>query len=190
MSNEFIALRTRARDKRDKAIAVARREYEAALVSIAALEQDLLGTHPTGRKNISSAIEAVIPRETTFTTVDLMAALEASDSTRNWHKRSVDWTLSRLREKGIVKRLKRASIHEPAVYVRADVNAKAVPLDDMTLLQVIGNVLTKPMTSMEVVVAVLEAGWQTSMSRTNMRNHVVRTLKKNGFKVVAGRWVP
>jgi hypothetical protein len=43
MSTEFNALRARARDKRDKAIEEARRDYEATLVQIAKLEQDLEG---------------------------------------------------------------------------------------------------------------------------------------------------
>jgi hypothetical protein len=38
MSNEFNALRSRARERRDKAIAEARREYSAQLVKIAELE--------------------------------------------------------------------------------------------------------------------------------------------------------
>ena len=39
----FTELRKRARDKRDKAIAQARKDYSETLVRIAALEQDLLG---------------------------------------------------------------------------------------------------------------------------------------------------
>jgi hypothetical protein len=38
MSNEFVALRARARQKRDRLVADAKREYEATLVQIAALE--------------------------------------------------------------------------------------------------------------------------------------------------------
>jgi hypothetical protein len=188
--NEFNALRQRARDKRDKAIAEVRREYEAALVQIAALEQDLLGKVSSRYKKISAAIESVIPRESEFTTADIMAGLEALDPRRSWRKRSIDNHISRLRERGLIKRLKRATVHEPAVYARAEAPVKAAPLDDMTLLQVIGKVLAvRPMTTTEVVVAVLEAGYQTTMAKTALRNHVTRQLGRGGFKQEDGRWV-
>lgn len=187
--NEFNALRARARTKRDNAIAEVRSDYEAALVQIAALEQDLLGKVSSRYKSITAAIESVLPREATFTTVDVMASLEAMDPRRTWRKRSIDWTISRLRERGLVKRLKRATIHEPAVYVRSEAPVEPGPLADMTLLQVIGSVLTRPMTTTEVVVAVLEAGYQTSMSKTNLRNTVTRELGR-AFKCDGGKWMP
>lgn len=189
MSNEFNALRSRARERRDKAIAEARREYSAQLVKIAELEQDLLGKVQANHKSIASAIESVIPRDSTFTTVDLMAALEALDSRRNWRKRSLDNHLSRLRERGLIKRLKRATVHEPAVYAREEAPVKAAPLDDLSLLQVIGKVLVRPMTVTEVAVAVLEAGWQTRMSKGNLRVHVAKSLARGGFKCDGGRWL-
>lgn len=53
----FNALRKQARDKRDKLIAEARRQYEETLTKIAALEQDLLGREPSEHKSIASCIE-------------------------------------------------------------------------------------------------------------------------------------
>lgn len=187
---EFIALRAKARERRDKVIAEARREYEYQLVQIAKLEQDLLGKVSSRHKSISAAVDSVIPRDRSFTTVDVMTGLEAMDPTRVWRKRSVDFVMTRLRERGIIKRLKRASIHEPAVYARSEAPVKPAPLADMTLLQVIGKVLAKPMTSTEVVVAVLEAGYETAMGRNNLRNHVVRELGRAGFKSDGGKWQP
>lgn len=189
MSNEFNALRARARDKRDKAIAEIRAEYEAQLVQIAALEQDLLGKVSSRHKKISSAIESVIPRDATFTTADIMAALEALDPRRAWRKRSIDNHFSRLRERGLIRRIKRATIHEPAVYVRPEAPVAAAPLEDMTLLQVIGKVLVRPMTTTEVCVAVLEAGYQTAMAKTALRNHVTRQLSRGEFKSEGGKWI-
>src|SRR5688572_1575424 len=99
--NEFTALRIRAREKRDKLIAEARKEYDATLVAIAALEQDLLGKVSSRHKTISACIESVIPREDSFTVGYILAGLEALDPGRVWRKRSIDSHLSRLREKGI-----------------------------------------------------------------------------------------
>ncbi len=107
--NEFIALRARARDKRDKAIAQAREEYEAALVQIATLEQDLLGKLPSKHKPMSACIESVIPNDRPFTTLDVLTSLEALDPRRVWRKRSIDNHFSRLRDKGLIRRIKRAT---------------------------------------------------------------------------------
>jgi hypothetical protein len=189
IENEFNALRARARDRRDKAIAAARSEYEAVLVQIATLEQDLFGKLGSRYRSISQAIQSVIPKDTPFNTADLMAALEALDPGRAWRKRSVDWTLVTLRRKGIVKRIKRATIHEPAVYLMGEA-PQVVPLGDMTLIQCIGNVLAGPMNTTEVCVAAVEAGYRTSMSQQNLRNHVHRLLKKNGYKQDGGKWMP
>jgi hypothetical protein len=190
IENEFSALRSRARAKRDRAIAEARQEYEAALVEIAGLEQRLCGKLPKGYKTIVQAIDAVIPREGTFTTLDVMTGLEAFDPKRNWRKRSVDYVLTRMRQRGAIRRLKRATIHERASYVRAEAGTKAPGTGDMTLMQIIGKVLVRPMTTTDVVVAVLEMGYETAMGRNNLRNHATRVLKQGGFKCEGGRWLP
>src|SRR5438105_760429 len=116
--NEFTKLRERAREKRDKAIALARSEYAATLVQIATLEQDLLGKVSTRYKRISACIESVIPRDRPFNTTDIMTALEALDPGRVWRKRAVDSHIFRLRERGLVRRMRKAKGTEPAVYVR------------------------------------------------------------------------
>jgi hypothetical protein len=77
---EFLALRARARDKRDRLIAQARKEYEATLVRIAAIEQDLLGGESSRHKKVSACIESVMPLDRPFTTVDILTSLEALDS--------------------------------------------------------------------------------------------------------------
>ena len=188
MSNEFNALRTRARDKRDRLIAEARREYESTLVDIAKLEQDLLGTRSHRYRKISAAIEAVIPRDRPFTTQDVMSGLEALDPGRVWRMHSVISHVTRLRERGLLTRIKRATKREHAVYTRVENPAKVVPLDDMTLLEVIRYVLTRPMSVTEVAVACLEAGYQTEMSNGNLRTHVKRLLCREGFRQEGGKW--
>lgn len=184
---EFNALRAKARDRRDKALADIRKEYEATLVQIAALEQDLLGKVSTRYRKISTAIESLIPREGSFSTHDIMAGLEAIDPTRNWRKRSLDSYLSRLRDKGIIKRVRRATIHEPALYAMADTDV-ASKADDRTLVQFIRAVLSHPMTTTEVTVAVLEAGFHTAMTRKNLRSTISRELKADGCRCLGGRW--
>jgi hypothetical protein len=56
--SEFVALRKRARIKRDKITAQARAEYEATLVQVAALEQQLTGIRPKRDRSAASCIES------------------------------------------------------------------------------------------------------------------------------------
>jgi hypothetical protein len=73
--------------------------------------------------------------------------------------------------------------------IGGDCSESADRSHDLTLLQVIGKVLTRRMTTTEIVVAVLEAGYQTTMGKTNLRNHVTQLLRRGGFKQDAGKWL-
>lgn len=191
MSNEFNALRARAKARRDKAVTAIQEEYQAALVQIAKLEQDLLGRQSRtalSRRPISACIDSILPKDRPFTTVDVMTALEALDSSRYWRKRSADFHIGKLRRIGVIRRLRRATIHEPALYVVAD--SPATPpaaTADKTLAEVIRGVLTRPMSLTEVVLAVTDAGYRSSMSRGNLRQHVHRELKAR-FKFDGTKW--
>lgn len=187
--NEFTKLRERAREKRDRLIASTKREYEATLVQIAALEQDLLGRESSRHQKLSACIESAIPSDRPFTVADIHTALEARDPGRVWRKRSIDNHLSRLRAKGLVRRLQKSKGPMPAQYVRAGVTVQEGPFGDMTLRQVIAAVLTHPMTQTEIVVRMLEAGYETTMKRGALRNAVGTELRKGGFKADAvGKW--
>ena len=188
----FTELRRRARERRDKAIAQARDEYAATLRRIAALEQDLLGHDPSTHKTIAACIDSVIPTDRVFTTQDIMAALEALAPRRTWRKRSLDSHLSRLRERGIIRRVKKSQNQQPAVYVRVGVEVTPLPFEDMTLSDVIVEVLSsrQPMRQTELVMAMLEAGYQTTMSPKRLRDAVGVVLRKGGgrFREVDGEW--
>ncbi len=121
-----------------------------------------------------------------------MTGLEALDPARVWRKRSIDNHLSRLRERGLVRRVKRSSGTEPAVYVRVGVEVDPLPFEDMTLVDVIASVLeTRPMNPTEMVVAMLEAGYKTSMEKIAFRDAISVELKrdKNRFRRDNGRWL-
>ena len=186
--NEFNALRTRARAKRDAAVAEAHKDCEATLLSIAKLEQDLLGKVSNRFRKTSAAIESVIPRDRSFTVHDLLAALEASAPGRTWELRSVNNQITRLRKRGIVQRLKRATIHEPAVYTREAEPAAVNALGDATLAEVIRAVVVRPMNAPQIITAVLDAGYQTSMTRGALLRHVVRALRQGAIVLADGKW--
>lgn len=185
--NEFAALRTH-KSRRDKLIQEARDEYESSLLEIAKLEQNLTGKHPAKYHRIGACIEQVIPRGETFTTKDILIGLEALDSRRYWRVRSVNSHISTLRDRGIIKRLSRPNINAPAVYVRADADVEPSPVANLSLLSVIKSVLKRPMTTMDVVFAVREAGYQTTMTEKAFYKRVVTELGR-GVKRDGSKWV-
>ena len=142
------------------------------MVQIATLEQQLTNIRPKRDRSAASCIESVIPRENTFTTVEILAALEALDPGRIWNRRTIDNHISKLRAYGLVRRLKRANLQERAIYVRSDSENHGGPLGDKTLIEVIGMILTRPMNPTEIVVAVREAGYRSLMTGKMLRNHV------------------
>jgi hypothetical protein len=188
----FNELRKQAREKRDKAIAMARDDYAATLRRIANLEQDLLGRDPSTHKTVASCIDSVLPTDRTFTTVDVLAALEALDPKRDWRMRSINSHISRLRARGIVRRVKRSQNTQPAVYARVGVDVEPLPFEDMTLPEVVAKVLgdRQPMRQTDLVVAMLEAGYQTTMTPKRLRDAVGVVLRKGRerFRQRGGKW--
>ena len=176
----FNFLRKQARERRDKAIQQARDEYAATLVRIAALEQDLLGRDPSSHRSIAACIDSVIPTDRPFTTADIMASLEALDPRRNWRKRSLDSLIYRLRERGIVRRLRKARNDKLALYVRVGVQVERLAFEDMTLAEVVEEMLRDgAKDATEIVVSMLEAGYETSMGPKQLRDAVGVVLKRN-----------
>ena len=112
------------------------------------------------------------------------------DPGRIWRKRSVDSHISRLRKRGIVSRISRSRGSEPAVYARLGVQVAPRPFQDMTMREVIRTVLAeKPLTQTELVVAMLESGYYTTMTRQALRNAVGMELRKDGeFRKADGKW--
>lgn len=175
---EFQALKEAARVRRDKIIKQANADYEATIKRIAELADDLLGVEPN-RKTTADVVNSVIPSDGTFNTGDIMAALEKTDPGRIWNERAVVNHIARLREKNVIKRVRRARRSERAVYARIGVEYETPPLDDLTLMQVIAQVLSRngPLRIAELAVATLEAGYDTVMSPKSFRHTMVTEMK-------------
>jgi hypothetical protein len=186
---EFFSLRAKARERRDREIAAVKEEYQRNLAQIAELEQRLLGRADPKRIRLSAAIERCIPRDEPFTITSILHALEAMDPSRVWRLASVGRHVRALRERGLVRRLKRATTQEAAQYVRSDGPAKVEPVPkDRTMRDYIAEVLTRPMTTAEVVMGVVAAGFKTTMRAGNLRDYVKRELRAAGFGETGGRW--
>lgn len=184
-TNQFKNLRALARERRDKAIADIRTDYETVLVQIAKLEQQLSGMVTARQRKVCAAIDSVLPVGKSFTTADIMAALRVIDPQRDWSQRAIDSHISRLRLKGILKRLRRSTVDSRAVYARVDFNAEP---ESKSLREHIAAVLVRPMTMAEIAVAVLEAGCKTTMKGRCLRNTIARELREGGYKRDGERW--
>lgn len=186
----FLELRKAALDKRDAAIRQVRDEYAATIKRIAELEQDIKGSAPSDHKTIAQCVQEVIPYGRTFTTVDIMAGLEAMAPHRIWRKHSIITRLTVLQEKGVIKRISRPKGGEPAVYARIDVEVDTQPFGDLSLQEAIATLLAdRPsITQTDIIVALVESGYQTTMNKealrnavgTAMRNHPERFKRQNG----------
>ncbi len=190
----FKQLRQRAAERRDRAYKLAKDEYELALARIAELEQLLIGTHVPGRMTTAKAIESVIPDDRPFTTADVMAGLTALNPDRDWRPRAIDNQLHLLRKKGKIRRLRAAGNKRRALFIRTDVNLPPLPFENMALVDVIGEVLAKsdqPLTQTEIVVRILEQGYETDQPPNRFRNAVGTVMRGEAAvfsKGTNGRW--
>jgi hypothetical protein len=101
--DHFNALHFKARERRDKALAIAQSEYEAVLPQIAFLEYDLLGGWPSRREPLSAFVQAAIPRDDPVTIADIVARLEALAPGREVRRKSVCNCIATLTERGILR---------------------------------------------------------------------------------------
>jgi hypothetical protein len=189
----FNELRAKARANRDKIIARAKEEYAASLARINELEQDLLGRDRPQHKTLSACVDSTLPRDAPFTTSEIMVKLELLDPKRTWRKRSVDDHITRLRKRGVVRRVHRPSgSMSGAVYIRADVNGKPVPFGDKTLQEAVAQLLADqgPLNVAEVAVKLLEDGYHTTMGARRLRDAVSAVFRKHSarFSQRAGKW--
>lgn len=187
---EFSALRAKARENRDRVINLTRAEYAQRMAEIDSLEMSLKGPRKRDRA-VRASVSAAIPSDREFTQADVMAVLEAMDPSRIWTTKSVEHSLFRMRHKGLIRRVSRHGNGRPAVYVRVDVPTRKRAFEDMTLVEVMAAVLAdRAMTQTELVVAMLEAGYETTMSRKALRMEVTTILRKGTgrFKTDGDKW--
>lgn len=190
--NQFSALRTLARQNRDKAIARAQADYEQRLIVINKLERELTGNVSYRYQKLTACVEQCIPTDREFTIVDLMTALMALDDSRRWSRVGIHKHLATLRQKGLIRRLKKGRRGEPAVFVRTGVAVKERPFEDMSLSEVLAQVLAdRRMNATELTVAVLESGYETKQNRRKLRMTIGNTLRRetDKFKRQGDKWL-
>jgi hypothetical protein len=187
--NEFTALRARAKERRDQAIRVARLSYEAAMSAIAELENRLLDRGKPKVKRVCDALREVMPTDKPFTIQELMEALQVLDPSRIWKHTAVSNILTAWRKRGVIYRVRKPKLGGCAIYAAKGVKAPAPKLGDASLVEVMQAVATKPMTPTEIMVAVLEAGYETSMARKTLQSHIGKILRRGRFENCEnGKW--
>src|SRR4051812_34274704 len=87
--NEFTALRTRAKERRDLAITAARSNYEAAMLAIAELENSLLDRGKPKVKGLRDCGRLVMPTDRPFTIEEILESLQVLDPARIWRRIAV-----------------------------------------------------------------------------------------------------
>ncbi len=172
-------LRKLARERRDKAINAAKRQYAATLERIAAVEQDILGHLPSDHKRMADVVQTVIPTDRPFTTGDIMAALRAAHPDRECYMRTVTNQIGRLRAQGFIRRIRRPTRTTAAIYACVQVEVPESQLGDKALADVAAEVLEgTSMNATELAVAVLAAGYRTRMGNRALRAEINTSLRK------------
>lgn len=187
--HEFTALRARAKERRDQAIRVARLSYEQTISQIAELENRLLDRGKPKIKLLVDCVREVMPTDRPFTIQEVMESLEVLDPARIWKRVAVGNIITAMRKRGIIYRVRKPKLGQNAIYAAKGVKAAAPKLGDASLVDVMHSVCTRPMTPTEVMVAVLEAGYETSMARKTMQAHVSKILRRGRFAAQDGKWV-
>ncbi len=175
--------RAKVRALRDKAIQRARDECKRTLARIATMEFNR-------RTMLSTCVESVIP-DHEFTVVDILAALESLDPIRVWRRHAVNNHLSRMLDRGQIRRTRRSCGRaDPAIYARVEVDAPKRPFFNMSLVHAIAAVRgNRTLNATELTVAIIEAGYETRMSRRTLRDAVGAVMRKVGrFRKDADRW--
>jgi hypothetical protein len=172
MQEFFSAAISKARAKRDRAIAKARHDYQDTIRRIHQRAYGkLIRQRKRGAQRLGLLIDSVVPRHREFTIADIIAALTEIDPRRYWHANSVGNHLTMLRKRGVIRRTRRHRPTEPSRYVHVDAPVPLRILEDMTLrevaLAVRGN---RTMTLTELTVAIREAGYDTKMNGKRLRD--------------------
>jgi len=183
-------LRRAARAKRDKTIAQAREDYVATLARIAELDLALYGKPSLKTRSAAACIERIMPVDAPFTIVDIVAGLEALDAGRPWSRRAIDTHVAVLLKRGLIRRLRRGCSGSPAVYIRAGSERDDYLFAGMKLVDVVALMLAGgPMTPVEIVVALKEAGYRTTRTDKALQWALPTELKKDRrFEVKGGKW--
>lgn len=187
------SLQSRAAQKRDHAIAEARRQYRKDIEAIDALSRQLpappppidrsqpLGKPPT----IMDLIKAVLPADKPFTVSDVMHLLHDAYHGQKFRHETVRTHTSKLCSRGHLRRLYKTG-HMETMYVLADAPVNDGPIETKGLVQVAHDILSSashPMKVSEIAARMKESGYRAD----NVPNTLMRAIR-DMFKRYPGRF--
>lgn len=181
--DNFSELKQLARDKRDAAIAAVKAEYRKELVSINELQKSLtekpsLKGRPKPEVPMWAQIMDVVPTDANFTVPELpdLLNLPASETPR------VRTTIDRLINRRELKRIRRGRRGTPALFAVDSFGPPTNPLNDMSQIDAAEAVLRsagRPMTLTELVVDMLERGYEPVSGKLKLRKSLGATMTRS-----------
>ncbi len=189
----FLTLQSIAAQKRDEAIAGARRQYRQDIEAIDALQRSLPSPLPTidqarplkQQPTVTDIIRAVVPRDKPFTVSDVMHLLHDAHQGQKFHYPTVRTQTSRLCSRGYLKRLYKTG-HQETMYALATSAVDDGPIDTKSLPEVTEEILReagRPLKVVEIAVAMRERGYRSN----NVPNTLMRAIR-DMFKRYPGRF--
>jgi hypothetical protein len=185
-------LQSRAAEKRDQAIADARREYRHDIEAVEALERRLppilppINTAPLGKvPSIVDLIRALVPNDKPFTVTDMMHLLHDAHHGQKFHQPTVRTHTSRLCSQGHLRRLYKTGQME-TLYVLAESAVTEGPVETKTLAEVTAEILaesSRPLKVTEIVVMMRARGYRAD----NVPGTLARAVR-DMFKRYRGRF--
>lgn len=193
-------LKARAMQKRDLAIAQARRIYQRDLAAIEALGNSLpvqFTPEPTAVRsdaNTTSVIQSLIPPDKPFTVADMMNWLNMAQPGKKFHEPTIRTYVSRLASRGVLKRLYKNGRNYTR-WVASEAYKELGPLETKTIADLIGEVIQEtghPMRGSEIAAVLREKGYRPEAKPATINtavNHALsRHREKRFVREMDGKW--
>lgn len=193
--NAFEDLRKIATAKRDNAFKQARSEYSDAIRKIAELESQLTGSRkrPKSKLDNGSLPDIIFhsaPVDRPFSIEEACGFIRAADPDRKFTKASVNTTVNRMKNEGVLKHIATAKgKNQVALYALADANChpqRKLLIDWAREILAANN---KPMKAVEVMVEMVEKGFQMQSEPAKCVKRLKAELdRSNEFESVKNRY--
>lgn len=185
----FDELRKLASDRRDHAIESAKSEYRKTLHDIAAMERRL--GIATQRQTLSEAILSIVPNGREFFLDDVCRWLAANDPGRTFTRGSVGANIRSLVKQGSIKRVRNPQRTKHAAYAVLSLDCDR---QERTILDMAEAILRKsgqPMTATEIMVTMIEAGFDPAIEPKRASQSLRRGMSKrtSRFKRNGQKWL-
>ena len=191
----FKTLRREAAEKRDRAIANARQDFDETIVQIEELEKSLQEPVVFHRHKlpIVALIREVMPRDREFVLDELIGLMRAADTSRKYQKASVSAMLRRLCNEGEVTRTQKGGGSRAVKYIAAECVRPPYEFEGMSQVGIAELILREkgePMTMTAIVVEMFERGFRTESDKRVVSHSIEACMRKapTRFRKAGDKW--